>query len=137
LEAKSNRAGKFLQLSAINGGRSSFIIFPGGWKDQGWSRILEVLVELVDPSFVHSRGTQKAPSRDMFPILKPCHSHPLPPPPPPPGCCPRCGFSGEPASFLRSFARVIAEETPVDVEVAPIVHANSKEVHFSSKEKGK
>ena len=30
LEDKSNRAGKFLRLSAVNGGRSSFIIFPGG-----------------------------------------------------------------------------------------------------------
>ena len=29
-ESKSNRAGKFLQLSAVKHGRKSFIIFPGG-----------------------------------------------------------------------------------------------------------
>ena len=96
-----------------------------------------MLVEIVDPSFTHSRGIQKAPSRELFPVLQPRYSHPLPPPPPPPGCCPRCGFSGEPASFLRSFARVISEGPPVDVEVAPIVHESSKEVHFSSKGNGK
>ena len=37
LESKRNRAGKFLQLSVINRGRQSFIIFPGGWKGKGWS----------------------------------------------------------------------------------------------------
>ena len=137
LEAKRNRGGKFLQLSAINRGRPSFIIFPGGWKGQGWSRIFEVLVEIVDPSFVHSRGIQNAPYEEMFPVLQPPHSHPIPPPPPPPGCCPRCGFFGEPASFLRSFARVTSKETPFDVEDVPIVHGTSKEVHFSSKAKGK
>ena len=29
-------------------------------------------------------------------------------PPPPLGCCPQCGFRGEPFCFLRSFASVLA-----------------------------
>ena len=31
-----------------------------------------------------------------------------PPPPPPLGCCPQCGFAGEPACFLHYFAGVLS-----------------------------
>ena len=29
-------------------------------------------------------------------------------PPPPPGCCPKCGFKGEPTTFLRSYADTVS-----------------------------
>ena len=35
LESKRNRAGKFLQLSVINKGKRTFVIFPAGWNERG------------------------------------------------------------------------------------------------------
>jgi len=32
------------------------------------------------------------------------------PPPPPMGCCPKCGYAGEPATFLRTFGQVVSSE---------------------------
>ena len=78
-----------------------------------------------------------APSQEVLPVLEPPHSTPLPPPPPPLSCCPRCGFFGEPASFLRSFASVISTEAPVAFEAASKDPATSNELQLTSKAKGK
>ena len=47
LESKRNRAGKFLLLSVINKDRRTFIIFPGGWNERGWTKIFDAFTEIV------------------------------------------------------------------------------------------
>jgi len=105
-------------------------------------RIFDVLVEIVDPSYVYSRGVLSAPSQEVFPVREPVCSPPLPlpPPPPPPGCCPRYGFTDEPVSFLRSYASVISIEAPFAFKAAsikPLEPATSKGLQLISKAKEK
>ncbi|KAJ8432736.1 hypothetical protein Cgig2_015654 [Carnegiea gigantea] len=47
LESKRNRAGKFLQLSVINKGKRTFVIFPAGWNERGWAMIFDALTEIL------------------------------------------------------------------------------------------
>jgi len=97
LESKRNRASKFLSLSVFKNGRRSFVIFPTGRNGSGWARIFDVLSELVSFPNRRSGGEQRVSlsqgallNKRFLPIL----------PPPPLGCCPKCGFSGEPSCFL-------------------------------------
>jgi len=48
----------------------------------GGPKIFEVLVEIVDPSYVYSRGVLNAPSKEVFPVFSlhilihfPLHHH--------------------------------------------------------------
>ncbi|KAJ8426381.1 hypothetical protein Cgig2_000576 [Carnegiea gigantea] len=43
LESKRSRAGKFLELSVINEGKRTFVIFPAGWNERGWAKIFDAL----------------------------------------------------------------------------------------------
>ena len=53
------------------------------------------------------------------------HRCPPLPPPPPPGCCPKCGFIGEPKHFLPSVPHVVATRP------ARIVKEADKELSLS------
>ena len=50
LEFKSNHAGKFLQLSVIKEAIRTFVIFPAGWNEQGWTKIFDSIAEVVAQS---------------------------------------------------------------------------------------
>ena len=52
----------------------------------------------LDPS-VQPRTSPSKPSSSLVDAVIP---------PPPPGCCPKCRFKGEPASFLRSYADTVS-----------------------------
>ena len=55
----------------------------------------------------------------------------LPPPPPPPqplGCCPKCGFSGEPSCFLRTSGQASLNESLRYVSVAEKQPPSGKEL---------
>ena len=45
LEFKSNLARKFLKLSVSKEGNKAFVIFPVGWNDKGWVKILKLALE--------------------------------------------------------------------------------------------
>ena len=96
-----------------------------------------MLVEIVNPSYVYSRGVLSTPSQEVFLVLEPGHSPPLLPPPPPTSCYSRCGFTSELASSLRSYASVISTRAPTAFEAASIKPATSKELPLASKSKGK
>ena len=58
----------------------------------------------------------------------------VPPPPPPPlGCCPQCGFRGEPACFLRSYASALSL-VPVNKDAGLSTQGMSVDKPFSSVE---
>jgi len=109
LESKRNPVSKFPQLSIIKAGRRSFIIFPAGWNERGWARILDALNEIVGPSNLGVGDSHKlsSPQQPLANGIMPSPS----PPPPHPGCCPKCSFTREPACFLRSYAHVV-QATP-------------------------
>ena len=105
LEFKRNRAGRFLQLSAIKQGQKSFIIFPASWNERGWTEIYDALKEIIKPHSLRLGVLDtKTSAQRSFPF---CNM----PPPPPMGCCPRCGFAGEPACFLRTFGQAVSTES--------------------------
>ena len=63
--------------------------------------IVEVVgLTLLDPS-VQLRTSPSQPSSSLVDAVIP------PPPPPLSGCCPKCRFKGEPASFLRSYVDTV------------------------------
>ena len=101
LESKRNRAGRFLQLSALKQGQRSFVIFPAGWNGRGWKKIFDAMKEIIYP---HNKGpgALSAKSSAQGPL-----SVSVVPPPPLLGCCPKCGFAGEPTCFLRSFSQAV------------------------------
>jgi len=106
LEYRSNRAGKYLQLSVIIDGKRSFVILPAGWNEWGWLKLFGLIVEIVglcplDP-LVQPRTSPSQPSSSLVDVIIP------PPPPPLPGCCPKCGFKGDPATFLRPYADMVS-----------------------------
>jgi len=105
LEYKRNRAGRFLQFSATKQGQKSFVIFPAGWNERGWAKIFDVLKEIIKP---HSLGLGVSGAKPLVQKSLPLCDLP---PPPPMGCCPKCGFAGEPAYFLRSFGQAISTES--------------------------
>jgi len=105
LEYKRNREGRFLQLSPIKQGQKSFIIFPASWNERGWTEIYDALKEISKPHSLRSGVLDtKTSAQRSFPF---CNM----PPPPPMGCCPRCGFAGEPACFLRTFGQAVSTES--------------------------
>ena len=113
LEFKSNLAGKFLKLSVSKEGNRAFVIFPAGWNNKGWDRIFESIAGIMgQPSFepvLHRK-------RNSTLAVKPRRvAAGAPLPPPPLGCCPQCGFTGEPACFLRSFAGVLSSPPSTNV----------------------
>jgi len=112
LESKRNRAGKFLQLSVINKGKRTFVIFPAGWNERGWAKIFDALNEIVNLAFTAASGALRRPPHQV--TMAHGAAPPRPPQPPalPPGCYPKCGFIGEPKCFLRSVPH-IAATTPV------------------------
>jgi len=95
-ESKRNRAGKFLQLSIINKGKKTFIIFPGDWNERGWAKIFDALNEIVNLAFLAASGALTRPPHQVTMAQGVVPPRPPLPPPPPPGCCPKCGFIGEP-----------------------------------------
>lgn len=103
LESRSNRAGKYLQLSVFYEGKRSFVILPAGWKEWGWFKMFGVIAELVGqvPLAPPVKLSTSAP-----PPSSPLGT--IAPPPPLTECCPKCGFKGKPASFRRSFAEVVS-----------------------------
>ncbi|KAJ8443711.1 hypothetical protein Cgig2_029616 [Carnegiea gigantea] len=46
LESKRKRAEKFLQLSIINKGKKTFVIFPADWNERSWAKIFDALNEI-------------------------------------------------------------------------------------------
>ena len=107
LESKRNRVGKFLQLSVINKGKRTFVIFPVGWNEGGWAKILDALTEIVNLAFLAASGAPRRPPRQV--TMAHGAAPPRPPQPPPPlGCCPKCGFISEPKCFPHSVPHVAA-----------------------------
>ena len=92
-------------LSAIKQGEKSFIIFPAGWNERGWTKIFDALKEIIKSHSMGSGASGAKPSAQRsFPF---CDL----PPRPPLGCCPKCGFAGEPASFLHTFGQGVSSES--------------------------
>ena len=113
LDSKSNIAGKFLKLSVSKEGNRAFVIFPAGWNEKGWDRIFDSIA-----------GIMGQPSGEPVLLRKGNSAHTLLPgraptgaplPPPPLGGCPQCGFTGEPACFLRSYAGAVSSSTSTEV----------------------
>ena len=55
LESRSNRVGKYLQLSMIIDDKRSFVILPAAWNEWGWFKMFGFIAEIVgliplDPS---------------------------------------------------------------------------------------
>ena len=93
------------------------MIFPPGWNGSGWARIFEVLSELISFLFRGSGGKHRVSLSQGASLNKGF----LPPLPPPPlGCCPKCGFSGEPSCFLRLSFQAGAYESFRDAGVGVI-----------------
>ena len=106
---KGMGAGKFLQLSVIKNGRRSFVIFPAGWNDRGWTRIFDVLNEIIS-SPNRGLGGEYRVSLPQGALLNKALPPPLPPPPSL-GCCPKCGFLGEPSCFLQTSLQASSKES--------------------------
>ena len=103
LEYRSNRAGKYLQISVIIDGSRSFVILPAGWNEWGWFKMFGLIADIVglaplDP-LVQLRTSPSQPSSSLVDAAIP---------PPLPGCCPKCGFKGDPAIFLRSYTDTVS-----------------------------
>ena len=69
LEYRSNRAGKYLQISVIIDGSRSFVILPAGWNEWGWFKMIGFIAEIVgrtpsDPS-VQPRTSPSQPSSSL------------------------------------------------------------------------
>ncbi|KAJ8420891.1 LOW QUALITY PROTEIN: hypothetical protein Cgig2_016234 [Carnegiea gigantea] len=62
LESKRKRAGKFLQLSVLNKGKRTFVIFPPGWNERGWAKIFDALPEIANLAFLGSTEEAFTPS---------------------------------------------------------------------------
>ena len=105
MEYKRNRAGMFLQLSALKEGQRSFVIFPTGWNGGGWKKKFNALSEIINPLNRGPGGVRAESSSQGIVGLNATL------PPPPLGSCPKCGFSGEPACFLRTFGQVVSSES--------------------------
>jgi len=106
LEYRSNRAGKYLQISVIIDGSRSFVILPAGWNEWGWFKMFGLIADIVglaplDP-LVQLRTSPSQPSSSLVDVVIP------PPPPSLPGCCSKCRFKGNPATFLRSYADTVS-----------------------------
>jgi len=130
LEYKRNKAGKFLQLTAIKPGKRSFVIFPAGWKGRGWIKIFEALNEIINPLRKSPRDVS-AKSSAQGPLLVSAL-----PPPPPLGCCPKCGFSGELMCFLRTSGQAFPSGSirPAVTEVRDPSSSKAKQVNRGREE---
>ena len=103
LESKNNRAGKFLQLLKIKGGKRVFVVFPARWNKWGWTKMFEFIAELVGSGSIKPMAQLKQLSFQPLDF----EAHVIFPPPLPPKCwfigetaCFQWGFIGEPACFL-------------------------------------
>ena len=113
LELKSNLAGKFLKLSVSKEGNRAFVIFPAGWNEKGWVRIFDSIAAIMGQPSFDPVLLRKGNSAQAFLPRRAPTGAPLPPPPL--GCCPQCGFTGEPACFLRSFAGALSSSPSTKV----------------------
>ena len=104
LEYKRNRVGMFLQLSVIRKGQRSFVIFPAGWNGGGWKKNFDAMSEIISPlSKGPGRVRAESSSQGAVGLNASLPSPPL-------GRCPKCGFSGEPISFLRTLGQGVSSE---------------------------
>lgn len=96
LESRSNRAGKYLQLSVFYEGKRSFVILPAGWKEWGWFKMFGVIAELVGqvPLAPPVKLSTSAPP-SFIPLRYDCPS------PSPDRVLPQVWFQGE-ANFISS-----------------------------------
>ncbi|KAJ8432672.1 hypothetical protein Cgig2_033998 [Carnegiea gigantea] len=104
------RAEKFLQLSVINKGKRTFVIFLAGWNEKSWAKIFDALTEIVNLAFLCTSGALRRPLHQVT-LAHGVVPPPLPPPPPPPGCCPKYDFIREPECFLCSVAYIAATKS--------------------------
>ncbi|KAJ8444554.1 hypothetical protein Cgig2_000833 [Carnegiea gigantea] len=96
IQEKSGR--KFLELSVINNGKRTLLSsHHAGMRGVG-QKSLTLLLRLLISTFLGSAGALSRPLPQV--TLADGVVSPPPPPPPPPGCCPKCGFTGEPECFL-------------------------------------
>ncbi|KAJ8422647.1 LOW QUALITY PROTEIN: hypothetical protein Cgig2_008998 [Carnegiea gigantea] len=98
-------AGKFLQLSVINKGKRTFVIFPN---ERSWAKIFDALTEIVNLTFSSTSGALRRPPHQVTMAHGVAPPRPPLPPPPPPGCCTKYGFISEPKCFLRSVPHIAA-----------------------------
>ena len=104
-EFKNNHTGKFLQLSVTKEAFRTFIIFPAGWNEQGWIKIFQSIEEIMGQAPLEPALQQKGSILHSEP-----KSYGVGPPPPSqrPGCCPKCGFVGEPTNSFRCYAELVS-----------------------------
>lgn len=130
LESKKNRAGKFLQLSMVNKGKRSFVIFPAGWNERGWAKIFNALSEIVNLAFLDTSRALRRPTHQMTLVHDAVPPPATLPPPPPPGCCPKCGFTGEPQRFLLPVPHFVAKMHTRNVKEAVQELSSSKHMEM-------
>ncbi|KAJ8445789.1 hypothetical protein Cgig2_027870 [Carnegiea gigantea] len=88
-----------------------------GWNEKSWAKTFDALTEIINLAFLGTSGALRRPLHQATPahrVVPP----PLPPPPPPPGCCPKCGFIGEPECCLRSIPHIVATKSSRKVNEA-------------------